>query len=191
MNNSSEKKTGALLILIGLLEFYFLTNIAAFLQPSYSVSRNSISHLGIATDPFIFNGAIIVLGILEIIGGYFFRNYSKGFFIFMILGGIGSAGVGVFNEHFGLIHLIFALLAFLFGSAASYIILYRERKVVTVIWAILGTISIAALVLFGIGILGKDSFFYFGLGEGGMERMILIPEVLWALGFTSSVLYSD
>ncbi len=182
---------GALLILVGSLEFYFLTNIAEFIQPSYSVSKNSISHLGIATDPYIFNGAIIVLGILEIIGGYFFRKYSKAFSLFMLLGGIGAAGVGIFNEHFGYIHLVFALLAFLFGSAASYIILYKERKAITVIWAILGTISILALVLFGIGILGKDSFFYLGLGEGGMERMILIPEVLWAMSFTASVLYRD
>ncbi|MCL4345105.1 MAG: DUF998 domain-containing protein [Candidatus Thermoplasmatota archaeon] len=191
MNENSEKKMGAFLILIGLLEFYIFTNIAEFVQPVYSVSHNSISHLGIATDPYIFNGAIIVLGICEIVGGYFFRKYSMAFFIFMFLAGIGSAGVGIFNENYGYIHFVFAVFAFLLGAAASYIILYRERKPITVIWAILGTISIIALILFGIGILGKDTFFYFGLGEGGMERMILIPDVMWALGYTSSVMYSD
>ncbi len=189
MESFNDKKLGALFILLGSLEFYLFTNIAEFVQPVYSVSHNSISHLGIATDPFIFNGAIIVLGILEVIGAYFFRKYSLPFSIFMLLGGIGSAGVGVFNEHYGLIHLFFALLAFLFGSGASYIILMKERKVVTFIWAILGTISILALIFFSIGIVGKDSFFYFGLGEGGMERLIMIPEILWAIGFTSSILF--
>ncbi len=189
MESFNDKKLGALFILLGSLEFYLFTNIAEFVQPVYSVSHNSISHLGIATDPFIFNGAIIVLGILEVTGAYFFRKYSLPFSIFMLLGGIGSAGVGVFNEHYGLIHLFFALLAFLFGSGASYIILVKERKVVTFIWAILGTISILALIFFSIGIVGKDPFFYFGLGEGGMERLIMIPEILWAIGFTSSILF--
>ncbi|MGP6220615.1 DUF998 domain-containing protein [Caldiplasma sukawensis] len=191
MDEKKQIKYGALIIFIGILIFYFGVNISEFLQPVYSVSKNSISHLGIASYPYIFNGAIILLGITEIIGSYLLKIYNKYFFIFIMLGGIGSAGVGIFNEHFGFIHLVFAFLAFFFGSAASYIVLRKERNFVSVIYATLGTISIVSLVLFSIGILAKMPSFYLGLGEGGMERMIFIPEVLWSLAFVSALAFKN
>jgi hypothetical protein len=41
---------------------------------------------------------------------------------------------------------------------------------------VLGLMTLAALVLFGMGE-------YLGLGVGGMERMIAYPAVMWGAGF--------
>jgi len=44
---------------------------------------------------------------------------------------------------------------------------------------VLGTVSLVALVLLAIKI-------YLGLGDGGMERMIAYPIILWIVAFPSS-----
>ena len=46
----------------------------------------------------------------------------------------------------------------------------------SVFWVILGTLGLISLILYVPGI-------YLGLGKGGMERLIVYPNLLWALGF--------
>ena len=185
-----NNKTSALILFIGVSQFYIFLNIAAFLVPGYNLSNNSISHLGIVSTGYIFNASIIILGITEILSGIGFQKYSRTLSIFLIIAGIGSAGVGVFNEHFGYIHLVFALLAFLFGSISSYSVFAKRRDVMSGIWAFLGSLSIFSLVLFILTIMVSNSF-DLGLGEGGIERMILIPNIVWALAFSGSMFYSE
>ena len=50
------------------------------------------------------------------------------------------------------------------------------KNIISVFWAILGTVALIALVLYATGI-------YLGLGVGGMERILVYPDILWALGF--------
>lgn len=181
-------KMGAILLFIGIAQFYIFVNIAAFVDKGYSISNNSISHLGIVSTGYIFNGSIIVLGILEILGALNFRLYSKLFVIFLVLAGIGSIGVGVFNENYGTIHLMFALLAFLFPSIATYVVLSKDKTLMSGIWALMGSIAIVSLILFVLTIDVSHSF-DLGLGEGGIERMILIPNIIWAMTFSGSKYY--
>ena len=80
------------------------------------------------------------------------------------------------------IHLIFALVAFVFG-AASVIISYKlEKSPLSYISVILGAVTLSAVVLFNLGY-SVDSGFYLGLGLGGMECFIIYPVLLWVLGF--------
>ena len=51
------------------------------------------------------------------------------FTVLLIIAGIGAAGVGVFNEHYGMIHLFFAILAFLSPSILSYFALSKHRNI--------------------------------------------------------------
>ncbi len=171
----SDKLSG-IIIVTAVTEFFIFVNIAAFLDKGYSISENSISHLGIDSMPYIFNASIIVLGILEIIAAAFLKKSYVAFTILYIIGGIGSIGVGIFNEHYGMIHLFFAFLAFLFPSIVSYFALLKYKNIISMEWAILGSISIIALILFA-------SKVYLGLGNGGMERMILIPLIAWSFQF--------
>lgn len=171
----------AYLLFIAVAQFIVFLNIAGFLAPNYSIHSNTISHLGVpAYTPYwwLFSATIIILGALLILSGLMLKEYSFPLMIFLILAGIGSAGVGIINENYiGTLHLIFALFAFLFSSLASYAVLYRNKNLISAFWAFLGTVGLAALILF----IGK---IHLGLGEGGMERLIVIPNLIWALGFS-------
>ena len=170
-----------ILVFIAIAQFVIFLNIAAFLDPGYIIHTNTISHLGVpAYNPawFVFSGSIFILGLLLITAGVLLMEYSRLLMIFLILSGLGSLGVGLVNETFGTPHLIFALFAFLFSSLASYAILYKNRDILSLMWGILGTIGLGALLLYMAKIL-------LGLGGGGMERMIVIPNLIWALGFST------
>jgi len=59
----------------------------------------------------------------------------------------------------------------------SAIISYRiTRRPLSYFSVALGVIALAALVLL-------FSYFDMGIGRGGMERMIVFPSLVWALGF--------
>ena len=170
-----------LLIFIGVAEFLLLMLIAEALYPGYSVSRNYISDLGVGPTAVLFNSSIIIMGILLIIAAVLVWGLSRVFAITIALTGIGAAGVGIFPETIHPFHLIFALIAFLFASISSYPTIRISRGPGKVLWPILGTIGLIALLLF-IG------HVYLGLGPGGMERMIVYPNLVWALAFSTELM---
>ncbi len=95
---------------------------------------------------------------------------------FALLSGIGATGVGVFNESFGSIHSLFSLLTFL-SIGIFAVLAYRVVKPPMSYFSLVaGIMTLAATVLFTSGA-------YLGLGPGGMERMIVYPVLLWAIGF--------
>ncbi len=181
---ADKKKFSGAVLFFGAMQFLLFVSIAEFVATNFTVSGNTISHLGIDNAPYIFNTTIIILGLSEIIAGYFLReNFSKLFSIFLMIGGIGAMGVGIFNEDFGKIHLLFALLAFVFSSLGTYVIFFKKRKdLMTSMWAMLGTVALIALILYSLSI-------DLGLGKGGMERMIMYPNIIWAIGFSASLYY--
>ena len=181
MAEENHYRYAAFMLLFGDIEFFIFLNIAGFLDKGYSISNNTISHLGIDSLPYIFNIAIIVLGLSEIAASMLLKKYSRAFLILLFTGGIGAMGVGMFNEHFGHIHLLFALLAFLSPSILSFFAMMKNKNILGYEWALMGSISIAALILYISGI-------YLGLGNGGMERMVMIPELIWVFQF-AAVLY--
>ena len=87
----------------------------------------------------------------------------------------------IFNEHFGIIHVLFSLIVFLFGGIAAVYYAIREKKVIRYPSAVLGVIGLAALTLF-------TSDTYLGIGPGGMERMIVYPLLLWGILFAGTLL---
>ena len=89
--------------------------------------------------------------------------------------GAGAIGVGAFPENFGLIHLAASLLTFLSGGLSAIAAYKLEKPPLNYFSVVMGVISLLALLLFSTGI-------FFGLGQGGMERMIVYPLLLWAVG---------
>ena len=184
-----DRLAGAL-VFVGAAQFMILMIVAEAIYPNYSVSQNYISDLGnyqlapSTPHAIIFNSSIIVMGLLLIIGGLLLWSddlRSRLLSIFVVLSGIGAAGVGVFPEtspyH---LHTAFSLIVFLFASLASYPATFYRRGS-SPAWAVLGTIGLVALFLFIAGV-------YVGLGKGGMERMIAYPNLLWSLGFSASLM---
>ncbi|MCL5437585.1 MAG: DUF998 domain-containing protein [Candidatus Thermoplasmatota archaeon] len=176
MENRVSDKFAGLALFIGVAQFLMMVMIAEFLYPGYSVSQNYISDLGVGSTAYIFNSSIIVLGVLALVSAYFLRSFSVAAAIITVILAIGAIGVGFVNENHPPFHLIFALLAFGGSSILPYAVLHKTRKPIAVVWAILGTIGLIALILFA-------SHDYLGLGEGGMERMIMYPDLIWAMSF--------
>ncbi|BDR91916.1 DUF998 domain-containing protein [Vulcanisaeta souniana] len=182
---TNRLSTAGLLIFIGVAEFLLLMLTAEALYPGYSVSRNYISDLGVGPTAVIFNSSIIIMGLLLIIAAILTWKLSKVFAVTIALTGIGAMGVGIFPETVHPFHLIFALIAFLFASISSYPTIKISRSPGRVLWPILGTIGLIALILY-------IMHMYLGLGPGGMERMIVYPNLTWALAFSAELMnYKD
>ncbi len=168
-------KLAAYLILFGVSEFLVLMLIAEVLYPNYSVSRNFISDLGVGRTAIIFNSGIIVMGLLLMIGSTIIMKRVKPVFAFhtVFLTGLFSMLVGIFPETTGVPHLLSAFMAFFFGGVSAILTSFHDK---IYLWTGLGVIALTALALF----IGK---FYEGLGPGGMERLILYPELIWGISF--------
>lgn len=172
MNNI---KYGGLLLVIGGLEFTISMWISENLYPGYSITNNYISDLGVGSTAIIFNTAIIILGILTILSSILLASLGMRV-IFLSLTGVGALGVGIFPETFGFVHSTFALIAFLFGGLTGIVMFNKIKGHLSYISLVLGLITIIALELF-------ISRIYLGLGRGGMERLIVYPELLWSIIF--------
>jgi hypothetical membrane protein len=175
-------------LLIGMVQFLLLLQIAEYVYPNYSTSQNYISDLGATCrsgsctvfqpSAFIFNGSIIVLGILVVISAYYLQKAfgRKIFSLFVLFAGLGAIGVGLFPETSGIIHLVVSFITFIFIGLASLISYRIVTSPLNYVSIILGALTLVDMVLF---ITGN----FLGLGVGGMERMIVYPTLVWGIAF--------
>ena len=175
-------------LLLASLEVLFLVHIAEFLYPGYSVSKNYISDLGVGPEPSqgIFSVALIVFGVMVLMAAALIRVEEKRnlLWLFFGLSGLGALGVGVFNESNIVPHSTFALLAFVFGNLAAIYSFKRLESPFSWISIILGLLGLSALVLMVTGN-------YFGMGVGGMERIVFYSGIFWALAYSGHLLSAD
>lgn len=186
---SSQRLAGTLL-LVGLTQFILLIQVSEAFYPNYSTSQNYISDLGATCkfpsgsctvfqpSAFIFNGSLIVLGILVVLSAYFLQKAfeQKVFSILVLVAGIGVMCVGLFPETTGIIHIIFAFVTFIFMGLAAIMSYQLSQSPLNYVSIILGALSLVDLILF---VTGNN----LGLGVGGMERMIMYPVLMWGLAF--------
>jgi hypothetical membrane protein len=161
------------------------TMLLASMVPSYDYQGAAISDLGITGATALwFNGLLVVLGLLNITGGYlYYRDHHRAWLLALyVIAGIGTLGAGVFPLSTGGLHTIFALAAFVFynlevvGTAA---VLSGPIRLLGVIAGILGLIYTIVMV---IGDSGSPGVFG-PIGHGGSERMIAYPAMLWLTAF--------
>ena len=174
----SNGKVAGTLFFIAASQFVLGLVVAEALYPSYSISKNYISDLGVGPSSMVFNTSVFLMGLLLIIGTYFLQHAfnSRILTVLLFLTAIGTMGVGVFTENSGTTHMVVSLIAFLFGglsAIASYKLLKLPFSAISVI---MGAMSLGALALFAAKI-------DLGLGAGGMERMIAYPILTWGVGF--------
>jgi hypothetical membrane protein len=180
--------TALLVLVIGI-------HIAEIMYPGYSVSLNYISDLGatcrgamckiVQPSAVIFNSSVILSGILILIAACFiyraFRNLIVP--VFLALSGIGAMGIGIFPENTGQIHIIMAIIAFIFAGLSLIAAHSIAMGPIRYLSISLGIFTFMALILFISG-------HYIGLGPGGMERMIFYPFVLGGLAFSGYLMNS-
>jgi len=145
------------------------------ISPWFSWYKNALSDLGVHQYGFIFNSAIFTEGIIN--GLYFFflgKNSRQRYLI--VIGSFSLSLVGVFNENFHLLHLIFALIYFIFMPI--YIILnfgYNENlnKFFNII---IGTASLFVII---VGILSSFRLIPRILGLGVYEMLEAVLISMW------------
>ncbi len=188
-----EAKFAGAALFVGIVQFALAMLLAESLYPGYSVSGNAISDLGatcsngacqiLQPTSTIFNLSIIIAGVLVLVSGFYLRRAvrAKIFVACVLIAGAAMIGVGVFPETFGVVHGIVSLITFLFISFAAITAYKIERAPLSFFSALLGIVSLVATGLFTGGI-------YLGLGEGGMERMIVYPVLLWSVAFSGQLI---
>src|SRR5437763_1424266 len=158
-----DRQWAGLFLFAGTVQFAIGMIIAEAVDPTYSVSTNYISDLGVRAGAPIFNASIILLGIAILATSWFvFRAFKdRILMIVVLLAGAGAVGVGVFTEKApdGL-HSIVSFITFLF-AALSAILAFRVLRP-------------------PLSYLSENNF---DLGSGGMERMIVYPVLAWGIGF--------
>ncbi|MFP3299594.1 MAG: DUF998 domain-containing protein [Thermoplasmatales archaeon] len=153
----------------------FLIILNILISPWFSWYKNALSDLGVHQYGFIFNSAIFTEGIIN--GLYFFflgKNSRQRYLI--VIGSFSLSLVGVFNENFHLLHLIFALIYFIFMPI--YIILnfgYTENlnKFFNII---IGTVSLFVII---VGILSSFRLIPRILGLGVYEMLEAVLISMW------------
>jgi hypothetical membrane protein len=182
----SDGRIAGTLFFVAASQFVLGLVVAEALYPSYSISANYISDLGVGPSAMYFNSSVFLLGLLVMIGAYFLQRAFdyKVLTVLLVLTAIGAMGVGVFTEDFRTIHLVVSLTAFLFGGLSaifsaicSHVHEFKLLKMpFSAMAVILGLMCLGAMALFGANM-------YLGLDSGGMERMIVYPILMWGAGF--------
>lgn len=173
-----DRRMAGLTIFVGVFQFLIGLMVAAAVDPSYSIHGNTISDLGVREGAGIFNGSIVILGILLATAAYFVdRALKTRWFTFLLLvAAMGAVGVGIFTKAYPAPHTLFSLVAFLAAGITAIAASRFVTPPLSYVSILVGTMSLVALVLFATGA-------HLGLGDGGMERMIVLPVLGWGLAF--------
>ena len=197
---------GAVLWILGVIVFVAGMAVAqlGWTNPGYTLTQNVISDLGaVHCGPYsgrdicsplnaVFNGAVIAMGVLLLAGLYLVasalprgRGGTWGIVLFALTG-VGAIGVGLNPEDVRIdLHLLSAALAFLGGNLAllAFGVAMREpgrwRR-----WSSV-TIGLGVIGLAAFGLIVARAYEWGGLfaawGEGGIERTIVVPLLIWAV----------
>jgi hypothetical membrane protein len=197
---------GAILWIVGVLQFLVAMVVVqlAWSNPSYSLTQNYISDLGAVhcgtfashnvCSPLheVFNGSIILLGLLLILGVLLLptafpnRSSRRVGLGLLVVAGIGAIGVGLSPEDYNLtVHSISALLSFVGGGLALIVLgfaMFRDTR-----WDGYRAFSILSglVALVALGLFLGGAYHWGGIwsdwGVGGIERLVVAPVLLWAL----------
>ena len=174
----TDRSKAGVLFFFGAVQFVITLVAAEALYPGYSISGNWISDLGVGSTAPLFNSSVFLFGACILTGSFLlFRILDDRLFSALVgLAGLGAMGVGVFPETTGLPHFLSADLVFLAGALAAIAVYRVAKPPFSWLSAALGVLTLAAVVLL-------KSHAYLGIGFGGMERMVVYPVMLWAMGF--------
>jgi hypothetical membrane protein len=185
---------------------YFLVQLLVSQRwsPPYNIRFNTISDLGntacgkfngrYVCSPWhsLMNASFVVLG-LAMIGGSLlvYRNVAtarvlKLGFVSIAIGGVGAVMVGVFPENtISALHGIGASLPFLIGNIGLLLVgLTLVEPVALRVYTVMsGAVALTFLIFYA-------TSHYFGLGEGGIERVVAYPQTVWLIVYGIYLLVS-
>lgn len=181
---------------ISSLQYFIIQIVVANASATpFSWQKNPISDLGntacaeysarfvCSPQHDLMNFSFLLLGLTMVFGSVLIaQQYSKkqraGFYLLM-LAGFGTILVGMFPENtIAGVHTLGAALPFLFGNIALIILGLHLKlpRVLQVYTLASGLIALTALVFY-------LSHIYFGLSQGGVERLVAYPQTIWMIVF--------
>jgi hypothetical membrane protein len=166
-------------------QFMTVIMLAAAMVPGYDFRGGAISDLGVFPETaLLFNTSLILVGVLNLAGGYFFyRSHGKRWLLAVFaLAGVGAIGAGFFPLDTGGLHGLSALLAFVFFNVQAIGSATRLGGVMRALAVLAGGLGLVFVVLMALGDGGNTAAFG-PIGHGGTERMIVYPVMLWLVAF--------
>ena len=180
-----DRRLAGLLFFVLAAQFMTVIMLAASIAPRYDYGSAAISDLGVIGETAIlFNVSLIVVGVLNVIGGYlFYRSHrSRLTLAVFVLAGVGAMGAGAIPLNVSDFHGLFALVAFLFFNLEAIATSGRVDGPMKAISLLAGLVGIGFVVVMVIGDSGNTAVFG-PIGHGGAERMIVYPVMLWMMAF--------
>ena len=184
MNNL--KLSGILLFLAGSFALMGIITAEALYPSGYTTNNSEISDLGATIPPdsviyqpssSIFNTTMMLTGFMIIIATFYQHKYFKKLSVSIPLSlfGLGLVGIGFFPGNTVPYHGIFSLLTFTSGGVSAI----TSFKIVSAPFKYIGIVFglIALVTLFAANI-----YIPF-IGDGGTERWVAYPIILWVTGF--------
>ncbi len=189
---------GWLLLLAGCAILLGIITAEALYPDVYTTHDNEISDLGATRPPDsiilqpsarIFDTLMIVTGAMLIASAYELHRAFRARRVTISVGlmGLGILGVGVFPGNYETLHPLMALLAFVSGGIAAILSAHVQQGGLRPVSIGAGAVCLVSLAL---GLFGSSTSPYEKLGDGGVERWIAYPVVLWMVAFGAYLLAS-
>ena len=178
---------GSILPLVMILE-------STVLEKSFSWNRNALSDIGVSQTAWLFNTALIVGGLLNLLFAIGLRNYlSKSIWLkvgifLLILSSISLSLVGVFTENYNLLHVL-AALGYLLLTPLALICIGIGEKIKKI-----GTVSLASGVIalsaiFGLSVIIFSFNLQIGFAVPEFIESLVIS--IWTFGVSLKLLKSS
>ncbi|MEO6503001.1 MAG: DUF998 domain-containing protein [Jatrophihabitantaceae bacterium] len=175
---------GAGAVLMGVITAEALYPIAAH----YNTHTSSVSDLAamrpdnVVRQPsaMIFNGTMILAGLAIAVAAYLLHREGNGrrLTVPLALLGSGMVGVGfVSGKHLAL-HTLFAMTAFVSGGVGALLTAKAHPGALRLVFRCLGLVSLTSLA---VGSFLLEWAPVDRLGEGGAERWVIYPVILWVV----------
>lgn len=195
-------RLGGLLLAVGSLQFIVVMFTEEALRPGYSNFSNTISDLGVNgfghgwQYAWMFNSSVIALGVLGFLGLVLLvptlprSRLAYAGEVLIAIGTMGAVAVGLFPEPstalWGQAHDAASIITFFDANVGMLVLGIALRK--DRIWEplslatiVLGLVSTLTLAFYVAGFLTNSPLAYWGLQEGGQERIVTFPVLIWAI----------
>ncbi|MGE0598274.1 MAG: DUF998 domain-containing protein [Dehalococcoidia bacterium] len=199
VGNDAARLAGILLAIAGFVFLMGVITAEAEYPHPYTTHENEISDLGATRPPgsishqpsaAIFIATCLAVGAAILAAGVLLRraNAPRREWLTVGLLGLGVLGVGVFPGNMAPFHGLFAMLAFVSGGLAGVLAGTTLLGAFRYVSIALGSIALGNLL---VAFLSDLTPVWDELGDGGVERWIAYPVVLWLVAFGSFVAGSE
>jgi hypothetical membrane protein len=170
------------LFFVGAAQFVIVILIAEARYPGFDVATYAVSNLALGQEALFYSAWIAACGAIALIVSLLGRRtFGRSLTVILAVASACVVGVGLFPVRTSAPHTAFAIAAFFF-AAISAIISYRLLRPPQSLFSVgLGIVALVAVFLLVTG-------HYLEIGKGGMERMIVYPIFIWALGFGGALI---